>query len=276
MTAAPEGEGFIMKTIIGVNGACGRMGQRIIQLVHEDKALQLGAALDAKAHPAQGRDIGEFAGLGALGVPIAPGLAINQQLDVLIDFSLPEGTMAVLPTCVDRKIPIVVATTGFSAGQKAEIEAAAHHTAVLLAPSMSLVVNVLYKLVREAAQALKDRGFDAEIVERHHRTKKDAPSGTALQFAHVIQDVWGEEFGLRHGREGLVGERPPKEIGMHALRAGDHVGEHTIMFATQGESLELVHKGQSRDAYARGALQAAKFLANRPAGRYTMNDVLGL
>jgi 4-hydroxy-tetrahydrodipicolinate reductase len=141
---------------------------------------------------------------------------------------------------------------------------------------MSLVVNVLYLLVRQAAQALKDKGFDAEIVERHHRFKKDSPSGTALQFARVIQEVWGEDFHIRHGREGLVGERPGKEIGMHAVRAGDNVGEHTIIFSTLGETMELVHKGHTRDAYARGALLAAKFLANRPAGRYSMNDVLGL
>jgi 4-hydroxy-tetrahydrodipicolinate reductase len=265
-----------MKTILGVNGACGRMGQRIIALAQEDKSLQLGAALDAPGHPGQGRDAGELAGVGALGVAVAAALPINQRLDVLIDFSLPEGTMAVLKTCVERKIPLVVATTGFSAAQKEEIEAAAHHTALLMAPNMSLVVNVLYKLVREAARALKDRGFEAEIIERHHRTKKDSPSGTALHFAQVIREVWGDDFALRHGREGLVGERPAKEIGMHAIRAGDHVGEHTILFGSQGESLSLVHQGQSRDAYAKGALQAAKFLATRSAGRYTMEDVLGI
>jgi 4-hydroxy-tetrahydrodipicolinate reductase len=265
-----------MKIILGVNGACGRMGQRIIQLAHEDKELRVGAALDAADHPWQGRDVGAALGLGDFDVPITSAIPINQRLDVLIDFSLPEGTMTILKTCVERKIPLVVATTGFSPQQKEEIEAAAHQTAVLMAPNMSLVVNVLYKLVREASRALKGRGFDAEIIERHHRTKKDSPSGTALHFAQVIQEVWGKEFALRHGREGLVGERPPHEIGMHAVRAGDNVGEHAVIFSTLGETMELVHKGQSRDAYARGALQAAKFLANRPAGRYTMDDVLGL
>jgi 4-hydroxy-tetrahydrodipicolinate reductase len=192
----------------------------------------------------------------------------------VIDFSVPEGTMGILRACVERKLPIVVATTGFSAAQKAEIEAAAHNTAVLMSPSMSLVVNVLFKLVRQAAAALKDKGFDAEIIERHHRFKKDSPSGTALQFAKVIQDAWGD-FAIQHGREGLVGERPAREIGMHAVRAGDNVGEHTILFSTLGETMELVHKGHTRDAYVRGALQAAKWMANRPAGRYTMDDVLG-
>ena len=184
----------------------------------------------------------------------------------MIDFSVPEGTMAILPTCTSRQIPLVIATTGHNAAQKAEIEAAAHHTAVLFAPSMSLAVNLLFKLTRLAAVALKGKGFDAEIIERHHRFKKDSPSGTALHFAEIIREV-GQGGHFVHGREGLVGERPPDEIGIHAVRAGDNVGEHTIIFSTLGETLELVHKGHSRDSYARGALLAAKFLADRPAGR---------
>src|SRR5207237_6413560 len=145
----------------------------------------------------------------------------------------------------------------------------------LMAPNMSLAVNVLMKLVKEAAEVLKGHGFDVEILERHHRFKKDSPSGTALHFAKIIQDVQGQTA-LRHGREGLVGERPAHEIGLHSVRAGDNFGEHAIIFSTLGETMELVHKGHSRDAYARGALQAAKYLAGRPAGRYTMNDVLGI
>jgi 4-hydroxy-tetrahydrodipicolinate reductase len=264
-----------MKIILAVNGACGRMGQRVIQLAHEDKTLQLGAALDALGNPWQGRDIGDLAGLGPVGVPVTATIPVGHRVDVVIDFSVPEGTLGMLKTCVERKLPIVVATTGFSAAQKGEIEAAAHHTAVLMSPNMSLVVNVLFKLVRQAAEALKQKGFDAEIIERHHRFKKDSPSGTALHFAKIIQDVWGN-LAIRHGREGLVGERPAHEIGMHAVRAGDNVGEHTIIFSTLGETMELVHKGHTRDAYVHGALAAAKFLANRPAGRYTMDDVLGL
>jgi 4-hydroxy-tetrahydrodipicolinate reductase len=264
-----------MKTIVAVNGACGRMGQRIIQLGHEDADLKLGAALDSAAHPGYGRDAGELAGLGQLDVPVTAQLAPNHRIDVIIDFSTPEGTLAVLPTCVDRKIPIVVATTGFSDAQRKEVEAAAHHTALLFSPNLSLVVNVLFKLVKEAAEALHGKGFDVEIIERHHRYKKDSPSGTALHFARIVQETMGD-MPVRHGREGLVGERPGQEIGMHSIRAGDNVGEHTIIFSTLGETMELVHKGHTRDAYVRGALQAAKFLANRPAGRYTMNDVLGL
>lgn len=264
-----------MKTTLAVNGACGRMGQRVVQLAHEDLELHIAAALDAPEHPQQGRDVGEVAGIGALGVNVAASLGVGQRIDVLIDFSVPEASLTAVTACVERKLPIVIGTTGFSAAQRAEVEAAAHHTAVLLAPNLSLVVNVLYKLVRQAAQALKDKGFDAEIIERHHRYKKDSPSGTALQFAKVIQDVWGD-LPIRHGREGLVGERPSREIGMHAVRAGDNVGEHTILFSTLGETMELVHKGHTRDAYVRGALQAAKYLATRAAGWYTMDDVLGI
>jgi 4-hydroxy-tetrahydrodipicolinate reductase len=264
-----------MKTIIGVNGACGRMGQRIVQLAREDRELTLGAALEMPGHPQQGRDIGEVAGIGAVGVHVSNLLPPEHRLDVIIDFSTPEGTLAVLPICRDRKIPIVVASTGHTPVQKREIEAAAHHTAVLMAPNMSLAVNVLMTLCCQAARLLKERGFDVEILERHHRFKKDSPSGTALQIANLIQKEMGQTE-LRHGREGLVGERPAHEIGVHAIRVGDNVGEHTVVFSTLGETLEITHRAHARDCYARGALQAAKFLADRPAGRYTMNDVLGL
>jgi 4-hydroxy-tetrahydrodipicolinate reductase len=264
-----------MKTHFGMNGACGRMGQRIIQLALEDKELTLGAALEAAGHPQLGRDIGEVIGVGKLGVAVHSNVAPNHRLDVLIDFSLPEGTLAALKLCTERRIPIVVATTGHTAAQRQEIEAAAHETAILMAPNMSLAVNVLLKLVRQAAETLKGRGFDVEILERHHRFKKDSPSGTAMQFARIVQEAMGQER-LRHGREGLVGERPASEIGVHAIRVGDNVGEHTILFSTLGETLELTHRAHARDCYARGALQAAKFLAGRPPGRYTMEDVLGL
>jgi 4-hydroxy-tetrahydrodipicolinate reductase len=264
-----------MKTKLGVNGACGRMGKRIIQLAHEDNAFQLVAATDYDGHPDQGHDIGLACYLEKLAVPVTASIPLEVHPDVVIDFSMPEGTMHVLKTCVERQIPLVVATTGHSHEQMREIEAAAHHTALLLAPNLSLVVNVLYKLVREAALALKDKGFDIEIIERHHRFKKDSPSGTALQFAKVIQETVGE-MKIVHGREGQVGERTPREIGMHAVRSGDNVGEHTILFSTLGETMELVHKGHTRDAYVRGALQAAKFLATKGPGSYAISDVLGL
>ena len=263
-----------MKTIIAVNGACGRMGMRILQLAHEDPDLTVGAALDAPAHPCHGRDAGEVAGLGKLGVPVRATLP-DSNIDVVIDFSQPAGTMAVLPGCVQRRLPLVVATTGHSAAEKQAIAEAAQEIAVLMAPNMSLAVNVLMKLVRQAAEALRDKGFDVEILERHHRFKKDSPSGTALHIARLIQDVMGQTE-LRHGREGLVGERPEHEIGVHAIRVGDNVGEHTIVFSTLGETLELTHRAHARDCYVRGALQAAKFLTGKGAGTYSMNDVLGI
>jgi 4-hydroxy-tetrahydrodipicolinate reductase len=264
-----------VKTTIGINGACGRMGQRLVALARDDKDLTLGAALEAAGHPQQGRDAGEVAGVGPIGVPVRAEVPLEQRLDVVIDFSQPEGTMTVLPGCLQRSIPLVVATTGHTPAQRRDIEEAAHDIALLMAPNMSLAVNVLMKLVRQAAEALQGKGFDVEILERHHRFKKDSPSGTALHFARLVQEAMGQAR-LQHGREGLVGERPADEIGVHAIRVGDNVGEHTIVFSTLGETLELTHRAHSRDCYARGALQAAKFLAGKPAGRYTMDDVLGL
>lgn len=260
---------------IGVNGACGRMGQRIVCLAHEDGDLAIAAALENPGHPQMGRDVGEVAGIGKIGVQVASEVPLEQVLNVMIDFSLPEGTMKVLPLCVRRRIPLVVATTGHTPVQREQIEAASQQTAILLAPNMSLAVNVLMKLVRQASDVLRGKGFDVEILERHHRFKKDSPSGTALHFAKIVQEAMGQTQ-LRHGREGLVGERPGDEIGIHAVRVGDNVGEHTIIFSTLGETLELTHRAHTRDCYARGALQAAKFLAGQPAGRYSMDDVLGL
>jgi 4-hydroxy-tetrahydrodipicolinate reductase len=264
-----------MKTHIAINGAAGRMGQRLVHLCQQDPDLALGAALEAPDRPEVGRDVGEVCGLGRLGVAVRGELPADKRVEVVIDFSMPEGTMTVLPVCVQRGIPLVVATTGHTAAQRAEIEEAAHDIALLLAPNMSLAVNVLFQLVKQAARLLAGKDFDVEILERHHRFKKDSPSGTALHFARLVQEAMGQKE-LRHGREGLVGERPRGEIGMHALRVGDNVGEHTIIFSTLGETLELTHRGHTRDSYARGALLAAKFLAGKPAGRYTMEDVLGL
>jgi 4-hydroxy-tetrahydrodipicolinate reductase len=262
-------------TVIAINGAAGRMGQRLVHLSREDPGLALGAVLEAPGHPQQGRDVGEVCGLGPLGVTIQPALPAGQRVDVVVDFSAPAGTLTVLPLCVGRRIPLVVATTGHTPEQRRQIEEAANETALLMAPNMSLAVNVLFRLVRQAAQLLAGKDFDVEIVERHHRFKKDAPSGTALHLARLVQEGMGQGE-VRHGREGLVGERPRHEIGMHALRVGDNVGEHTVVFSTLGETLELAHRGHTRDSYARGALLAARFLAGKPAGRYTMDDVLGL
>jgi 4-hydroxy-tetrahydrodipicolinate reductase len=265
----------VNEILIGINGAAGRMGQRLVHLSHEDPELKLAVALEWSKHPRLGHDAGEVVGLGKLGVPLAAEVPLGHRVDVMVDFSMPEGTMQVLPVCVERRIPLVIATTGHTAEQKREIESAAHETALLMAPNMSLSVNVLFQLVRQAAKLLAGKDFDVEILERHHRFKKDSPSGTALHFARIVQEEMGQTD-MRHGREGLVGERPRSEIGLHAIRVGDNVGEHTIIFSTLGETLELTHRGHTRDSYARGALAAAKFLAGKPAGRYTMNDVLGL
>jgi 4-hydroxy-tetrahydrodipicolinate reductase len=264
-----------VKTPIAIVGAGGRMGQRLVALALEDAELEIVAAVEGPTSRAMGRDAGEVAGIGPVGVPVTTEIPLSAQPMCVIDFSSPAGTMSVVQTCVDRRFPLVVATTGHEPEQKAEIEHAAHQTAILYSPNMSLVVNLLFKLARITGEKLAGKGFDVEIIERHHRLKKDSPSGTAVQFARLIQQEMGQ-LHVRHGREGMVGERPLDEIGIHAVRAGDSVGEHTIVFSAPGETLELVHKGTSRDCYAVGALQAAKFLAGKPAGRYTMADVLGL
>jgi 4-hydroxy-tetrahydrodipicolinate reductase len=264
-----------VKTHIAINGAAGRMGQRLVHLCQQDPELALSVAMEAPGHPQLGRDIGDVCGLGPIGVAVRDALPVEKRVEVVIDFSMPQGTMTVLPMCVQRRIPLVAATTGHTSEQKREIEEAAHDIALLMAPNMSLSVNVLFQVVKQAAELLAGKDFDVEIMERHHRFKKDSPSGTALHFARIVQEAMGQKE-LRHGREGLVGERPRGEIGMHALRVGDNVGEHTIIFSTLGETLELTHRGHTRDSYARGALLAAKFLAGKPAGRYSMDDVLGL
>lgn len=263
------------ETLVGINGAAGRMGKRLVALVHESDDLTLGAALEHASHPDLGKDAGEIAGVGNLGVALSKEVPHDQPLHVVIDFSVPEGTAQVLQLCTSRRIPLVLATTGHTAEQNEEIEAAAHETALLRAPNMSLSVNVLFALTEQTAKMLKDRDFDVEIIERHHRYKQDAPSGTALKFAEIVRDVM-EQTEMRHGREGIVGERPRAEIGLHAVRVGDNVGEHTIIFSALGETIELVHKAHSRDSYARGAIQAARYLADQPPGRYSMKDVLGL
>lgn len=264
-----------MKTHLAINGACGRMGQRLVALAQDEPDLKVVAAVDAPGNPRLGQDAGTVAGATPLDVPITDAIPLSARVDCAIDFSSPAGTLAILKPCVDRRIPLVVATTGHEPAQRNEILAAAHHTAVLYSPSMSLVVNLLFKLTKLTGEALKGKGFDVEVIERHHRFKKDAPSGTAAQFAKIVQEEMGQTR-IAYGREGITGERPHDEIGVHSIRAGDNVGEHTIVFSTLGETLELVHKGFSRDSYARGALLAAKFLAGKGAGLYTMNDVLGI
>jgi 4-hydroxy-tetrahydrodipicolinate reductase len=254
---------------IALNGACGRMGRILVDLIDADETLELAAVVEASGHPHLGGTLGVDA------LTITDGFAV--EADVMVDFSLPDGTMACLPVCVERRLPMVIGTTGLTPQQTTEIAGAAKTLPIVFAPNMSVGVNLLLSLVGEVAKALGE-GYDCEIVEMHHRFKKDAPSGTALKLAERIAEATGRVIpdDAVFGRRGEVGERPPREIGIHAVRGGDVVGEHTVSFATAGERIELVHKASSRETFARGALRAARWLAGKDAGLYTMLDVLGL
>ena len=258
-----------------INGAAGRMGQRLVALAHNDADFQLVAARESANHPRLGQDAGTTAGIGPIGLPIGPHLP--DEADVVIDFSTPEGTVEIVDACLSRGWPLVLATTGLSAEQQQHVLSAAEKIPLLWAPNMSLAVNLLMKLSSIAARALKDHssGVDVEIIERHHRFKEDAPSGTALRFGEIIAAEMGQTR-QQHGRSGRPGPRPRDEIGYHALRVGDNPGEHTIVFGMLGETIELVVRATNRDCYAQGALAAARFLAGRPPGRYGIEDVLGL
>ena len=260
---------------IAINGAAGRMGQRLIALASADPELELVAALEHAAHPRLGADAGAIAGVANLGVPLATTLSV--PVDVAIDFSVPKATGAIVAMCLEKKIPLVVATTGLEADVQAKIREAAKIIPLVWAPSMSLAVNVAMKLAEMAGRALKDNssGADVEIIERHHHFKEDAPSGTALKFGEIIAGVMGQSEHV-HGRSGRPGQRPRGEIGYHALRVGDNPGEHTIVFGLLGETLEITVRATNRDCYVPGALAAAKFLAGKKAGLYNMKDVLGL
>ncbi|MBN2578232.1 MAG: 4-hydroxy-tetrahydrodipicolinate reductase [Pirellulales bacterium] len=258
---------------IAIHGAAGRMGQRLVALCSVDRDLTVAAALDTPRHPRLGEDAGLITGVGALGVSLSATL--DAPVDVLVDFSTPEAAEKILEVCRQKKIPLVLATTGLDDRQLQKVRAAAREIPMLWSPNMSLAVNLTMKLAETAAAALKDKDADVEIIERHHRFKEDAPSGTALRFGEIIAGVMGQSE-HRHGREGRPGKRPHHEIGYHALRVGDNPGEHAIVFALLGESIELTVRATNRDCYALGALAAAKFLPGKPPGLYGMKDVLGL
>ncbi|HID75086.1 MAG TPA: 4-hydroxy-tetrahydrodipicolinate reductase [Planctomycetaceae bacterium] len=258
---------------IAIHGAAGRMGKRLVALAAEDPEIQVVAALESSNHPRLGEDAGTVAGAGPLGVPLASQL--QGESEVIIDFSLPEAFDSLLETALQQRIPLVVATTGLSGQQRERLEAAAAQIPVLSAPNMSLAVNLAMKLAQAVAQVCRGRDVDVEIIERHHRFKEDAPSGTALRFGQIIASVMGQGQ-HRHGRQGRPGPRPRDEIAYHAIRAGDNPGEHTIVFASLGEVLELTVRATNRDCYAQGALAAAKFLAAQSPGLYDMTHVLGL
>lgn len=260
---------------VAVHGAAGRMGCRVVALAQFDPEWKLVAALESVGHPSLGDDAGTVAGTRPLGVPLRSELPPDVQPAVLIDFSVPEAATAVAALCADRGIALVCATTGLDVAQAQVIHRAAEKVPVLWAPNMSLAVNLTMKLAQTAAAALRDKDADVEIIERHHRFKEDAPSGTALQFGRIIAEQMGQTSHC-HGRQGRPGRRPHEQIGYHAVRAGDNPGEHTMIFAMLGETIELTVRATSRDCYAQGALAAAKFLVGKRPGMYGMADVLGL
>jgi 4-hydroxy-tetrahydrodipicolinate reductase len=249
------------------------MGQRLVALAKADPTLSVVAALESPGHPRLGQDVGTLAGAGPLGVPLSAEL--NTEVDAVIDFSVPRAVDAIVRTCVLKRTALVVATTGLADDQASRLREAAASIPLLWSPNMSLAVNLTMKLAEVAARALRDKDADVEILERHHRFKEDSPSGTALKFGQIIAGVMGQTV-HRHGREGRPGPRPHHEIGYHAIRVGDNPGEHTIVFGMLGETIEVVVRATNRDCYAAGALAAARFLADKPPGLYTMADVLGL
>lgn len=268
------------RTPLIVFGAAGRMGRMILQCADPaTQPFELVAAIEGPDNPALGQR------LGALVPGLPSDLQVTSQLPsdppdgtVAINFSLPDPTLEQLDWAQSKGVATVIGTTGFSKAQRERIERVAKDIPLLLAPNMSVGVNVLYRLVAEAVRLLGD-AYDVEITEMHHRFKKDAPSGTARALLDVVLETRGQAVGdadVHHGREGLVGERKAGEIGMHCLRGGDVVGDHTVTLAGLGERVELTHKASSRETFARGAVRAAAWISGRPAGLYTMKDVLGL
>jgi len=259
---------------IAITGACGRMGQRLIALASQDPQLKVVAAIDRPDSPGISRDAGEIAGVGSLNLPITYDLKPTPK--VLIDFTSAAGTRHWLKTCRDRGIAMVIGTTGLHEKDHAAIDIAAIDIPILQAPNMSLGVNLLFKIAAEVASKLGD-DYDIEILEGHHRFKKDAPSGTAMGLADAILNAVGRKRdSLIYDRHTGDAARKPTDIGMHAMRMGDEVGRHTVYFAALGERLELGHVATNRDTFVHGGLRAAKWLADQKPGRYTVADVLGL
>lgn len=260
-----------------VAGASGRMGHMLIETILQTPGCRLSGALDRPDSPALGLDAGAFLGR-VTGVPIVADLTQGLAgARCLIDFTRPEGTLAHLQVCRALGVQMVIGTTGFSAAQKEQIAAAAQDLAIVLAPNMSVGVNVTLKLLALAARSL-DASYDVEVLEMHHKRKVDAPSGTALKMGEVIAQARGQRLAdcAVYAREGHTGERAAGSIGFATLRGGDVVGDHTVIFAAEGERIEISHKSASRASYAQGSVRAARFLASRQTGLYDMDAVLGL
>ncbi|HEX9883141.1 MAG TPA: 4-hydroxy-tetrahydrodipicolinate reductase [Desulfobaccales bacterium] len=261
-----------------VSGAAGRMGGRIIHMLEAAAGISLAGAFERPDHPAVGQDVGEVVGLPAKGLKVAGSIGeVLDKGEVVIEFSHPEPSLSHLWQVADAGKAMVMGTTGFSPDQISEIHALASRAHLVFAPNMSVGVNLMFKVVSDIARVLS-QGYDVEIVEAHHRLKKDAPSGTAIKLAQVIAQALErnlEEVGV-YARRGIIGQRTDAEIGIQTLRAGDIVGEHTVMFGGIGERLEIIHRAHSRDNFARGAVRAALWIVSQPPGLYDMQDVLGL
>lgn len=266
-------------TRIAIVGVAGRMGRTLVAAVAQDPGATLAGGVVEPGSSLVGADIGELAGLGRVGIEAAASLeAIADDFDVLIDFTVPQVTLGNLAFCAEHGKRIVIGTTGLNGDELAALDSYRDRLPMVFAPNMSVGVNLTLKLLETAARALGDEGYDIEVIEAHHRHKVDAPSGTALRMGEVVADALGRTL-KEHGvfsREGQCGPRRDKEIGFATVRAGDIVGEHTVLFATEGERIEITHKASSRMTFAKGAVRAARWLADRDVGRYDMQDVLGL
>ena len=264
-------------TRIGIVGAGGRMGRMLVEATLKGEGVELGAAFDVPGSPAIGKNAGELVGM-ASGVIVTDDVEAGlKHIDVLIDFTRPQGTLVHLELCRKAGVGMVIGTTGFETDGKAAIAEAAKDIPVVFAPNMAVGVNVVFKLLDMAARIMNE-GYDIEVVEAHHRMKIDAPSGTALRMGEVVAAALGrdlEECAV-YGREGVTGERDPSTIGFATVRGGDIVGDHTVMFCGIGERVEITHKASSRMPYALGSLRAARFMAGRKSGLFDMQDVLGL
>lgn len=263
---------------IGINGAGGRMGQALIRATLNTHGVLLGAGIERPGNPALGKDLGGLAGFPSLGVPLVNELAtVIKDLDVLIDFTRPESTLNALRICRQNHKRMVIGTTGFTLEERGAIEQAAQDIPIVMAPNMSVGVNLCLKLLEITAKTVGEQ-TDIEIIEAHHRHKVDAPSGTALKMGEVIANTLGRKLSdcAVYGREGHTGERDRTSIGFSVIRAGDIVGEHTVMFADEGERIEITHHASSRATFAKGAVRAAAWLRNQSPGLYDMQDVLGL
>jgi len=261
-----------------VAGAAGRMGSRLVALIKESTVLQLAGAIEGKGHSALGQDAGETAGCGKAGVPIKDDLsALLVRGAVVIDFSAPDATLNHLRVVAEHRRAMVIGTTGLAGQELEELKSLAGRVPCVFSPNMSVGVNLIYKVIGEMAKTLGD-DYDIEIIEAHHRLKKDAPSGTALKIAEVLARAVNRDLNQVgvYARKGLIGERKKQEIGIQTIRAGDIVGDHTILFGGMGERIEVTHRASSRDTFARGALRAAQWVVEQKPGLYDMMDVLGL